>query len=284
MGLFFAALGTGVIVFECMLGLRKRYPASPLGRVRTWLSGARVAGAAGVPVDTDALRFPLGRRAGRGADVDVRRDSGERSVRGGAAELHSAADDGTGGARNDVRADPDGDPGAAREADGAGGIRHGGPGDGRRGGGGIRPRRRGEAVLRSGAEEERRGKGAGGSRRSAKRAPQIEMEEGCAARRCGRIMWRRSGRFWRTVRPRIAGDCLLRGRGWRPISRISARSCRWRRTTCCTIWKRSAKSGGNCWCSGACTCGCTAWLLVHVPVSFAFLVLTAAHAVLALRY
>src|SRR5215467_3276228 len=38
MGLFFAALGTGVIVFECLLGLRKRYPASPLGRVKTWVS------------------------------------------------------------------------------------------------------------------------------------------------------------------------------------------------------------------------------------------------------
>jgi hypothetical protein len=38
MGLFFAALGTGVIVFECLLGLRKKYPASPLGRVKTWLS------------------------------------------------------------------------------------------------------------------------------------------------------------------------------------------------------------------------------------------------------
>jgi hypothetical protein len=37
-GLFFAALGTGVIVFECILGLRKRYPASPLGRMRTWLT------------------------------------------------------------------------------------------------------------------------------------------------------------------------------------------------------------------------------------------------------
>lgn len=37
-GLFFAALGTGVIVFECLLGLRKRYPASPLGRVKTWVS------------------------------------------------------------------------------------------------------------------------------------------------------------------------------------------------------------------------------------------------------
>src|SRR5512132_3604592 len=36
-GLFFAALGTGAILFECLLGLRKRYPASPLGRVKTWL-------------------------------------------------------------------------------------------------------------------------------------------------------------------------------------------------------------------------------------------------------
>ena len=37
-GLVFASLGTGVIVFECLLGLRKRYPASPLGRVKTWLT------------------------------------------------------------------------------------------------------------------------------------------------------------------------------------------------------------------------------------------------------
>src|ERR1700674_4847251 len=38
MGLFFAAMGTGAIVFECLLSLRKKYPASPLGRVKTWLS------------------------------------------------------------------------------------------------------------------------------------------------------------------------------------------------------------------------------------------------------
>jgi hypothetical protein len=38
MGLFFASLGTGVIVFECLLSLRKKYPASPLGQVKTWLS------------------------------------------------------------------------------------------------------------------------------------------------------------------------------------------------------------------------------------------------------
>jgi hypothetical protein len=37
MGLFFASFGTGIIVFECLLGLRKRYPASRLGRVKTWL-------------------------------------------------------------------------------------------------------------------------------------------------------------------------------------------------------------------------------------------------------
>jgi hypothetical protein len=37
-GLFFASAGTGLIVFECLLGLRKKYPASPLGRVKTWLS------------------------------------------------------------------------------------------------------------------------------------------------------------------------------------------------------------------------------------------------------
>jgi hypothetical protein len=38
MGLFFASLGTGIIVFECLLSLRKRYPASPFGQVKTWLS------------------------------------------------------------------------------------------------------------------------------------------------------------------------------------------------------------------------------------------------------
>jgi hypothetical protein len=38
MGLLFASLGTGIIIFECLLGLRKKYPASPLGRVKTWLS------------------------------------------------------------------------------------------------------------------------------------------------------------------------------------------------------------------------------------------------------
>lgn len=36
-GLLFAFAGTGVIVFECLLSWRKKYPASPLGRVKTWL-------------------------------------------------------------------------------------------------------------------------------------------------------------------------------------------------------------------------------------------------------
>jgi hypothetical protein len=38
MGLLFATLGAGVIVFECLLSARKKYPASPLGRVKTWVS------------------------------------------------------------------------------------------------------------------------------------------------------------------------------------------------------------------------------------------------------
>jgi hypothetical protein len=37
MGLIFAFAGTAIIVFECLLGLRKKYPASPLGRLKTWL-------------------------------------------------------------------------------------------------------------------------------------------------------------------------------------------------------------------------------------------------------
>ncbi|MBI3693808.1 MAG: hypothetical protein HY238_03070 [Acidobacteria bacterium] len=36
-GLIFAFAGTAVIVFECLLSLRKKYPASPFGRVQTWL-------------------------------------------------------------------------------------------------------------------------------------------------------------------------------------------------------------------------------------------------------
>jgi hypothetical protein len=36
-GLLFGFAGTGVIVFECLLSVRKKYPASPLGRVSVWL-------------------------------------------------------------------------------------------------------------------------------------------------------------------------------------------------------------------------------------------------------
>ena len=38
-GLTFAFAGTAIIVFECLLSLRKKYPASPLGRLKTWLRG-----------------------------------------------------------------------------------------------------------------------------------------------------------------------------------------------------------------------------------------------------
>ena len=36
-GLIFAFGGTGIIVFECLLSLRKKFPAAPLGRASTWL-------------------------------------------------------------------------------------------------------------------------------------------------------------------------------------------------------------------------------------------------------
>ena len=36
-GLIFAFAGTGLIVFTCLLSWRKKYPASPMGRVSTWL-------------------------------------------------------------------------------------------------------------------------------------------------------------------------------------------------------------------------------------------------------
>jgi hypothetical protein len=38
-GLIFGSAGTGIFLFECLLGLRKKYPASPAGRVQTWLRG-----------------------------------------------------------------------------------------------------------------------------------------------------------------------------------------------------------------------------------------------------
>jgi len=36
-GLIFGSAATGIFVFECLLGLRKKYPASPFGRAQTWL-------------------------------------------------------------------------------------------------------------------------------------------------------------------------------------------------------------------------------------------------------
>src|SRR3982751_4480065 len=37
MGLVFGFAGSAVIVFECLLSARKKYPASPFGRVKTWM-------------------------------------------------------------------------------------------------------------------------------------------------------------------------------------------------------------------------------------------------------
>ncbi len=37
MGLVFGFAGTGIIIFECLLSLRKKYPASPVGRVSLWM-------------------------------------------------------------------------------------------------------------------------------------------------------------------------------------------------------------------------------------------------------
>jgi len=37
MGLVYGSVGTAIIIFECLLSLRKKYPASPLGQVKTWL-------------------------------------------------------------------------------------------------------------------------------------------------------------------------------------------------------------------------------------------------------
>lgn len=39
LGLSFGIAGTAVIIFECLLSLRKRFPASPFGRAKTWMKG-----------------------------------------------------------------------------------------------------------------------------------------------------------------------------------------------------------------------------------------------------
>ena len=36
-GLLFGTFGAGIVLFECILGLRKRFPASRMGRVKTWV-------------------------------------------------------------------------------------------------------------------------------------------------------------------------------------------------------------------------------------------------------
>jgi hypothetical protein len=36
-GIIFGSLAFAAMIFECLLGLRKKYPASPIGRLQTWL-------------------------------------------------------------------------------------------------------------------------------------------------------------------------------------------------------------------------------------------------------
>ena len=117
-----------------------------------------------------------------------------------------------------------------------------------------------------------------------KTSPQIEVDERCAEAL--------RAHYLQEIRPYLDGYAGRRHRAacsapasvWRRISVTCAPSCRWPPTTCCATWKRSARSAGSCWCSAACTCGCMAGCWCHVPLSFAFLVLTAVHAVLSLRY
>jgi hypothetical protein len=79
-GLFFAAMGTGVVVFECLLGLRKRIRRSPLGRVKTWLAAHVWLGLLS-SAGSGTFWISLGPRTGGCADVDLRGNSGQRDLR-----------------------------------------------------------------------------------------------------------------------------------------------------------------------------------------------------------
>ena len=265
MGLFFAALGTGIIVFECLLGLRKKYPASPLGRVKTWLSahvwlgllsfllilmhsGFRwghglaavlmwifavilVSGIFGV-----ALQNYIPRRMTELVPRETIYEQIPTVIRG----LRIEADERV----EFVTADLGIDGRASR----------------------IRARRRREAVLRPGAEEERRRKGAGRGREA----------QDVAADRNGGERARGAARALSAGNPAVpdglAGAALpapvRHAANWWPrTSTTCAPSCRWPRTTCCATWKRSARSAASCWCSAACTCGCTpgCWCTCRFP-------------------
>ena len=149
---------------------------------------------------------------------------------------------------------------------------------------GTGARRRREAVFRSGAEEERRRKGAGGRREAQERRRRSRWTR-TPARRCARITCRRSGRYLTdTPAALLPQAASARAQVSPPISVTCAPSCRWRRTTFCATWRRSAKSAASLLVQRRLHLWLHGWLLVHVPLSFAFLVLTAVHAVLSLRY
>ena len=61
-GLVYGFSGTAVFVFECLLSLRKKYPASPFGRVQTWLQAHIWLGLLGSLL----ILFHAGFRWGRG--------------------------------------------------------------------------------------------------------------------------------------------------------------------------------------------------------------------------
>ena len=81
MGLFFAAFGTGIVVFECLLGLRKRFPASRLGRVKTWVRAHVWLGLLSFLLILMHSGFKWGHGLAGAHDVDFCRDPRQRDLR-----------------------------------------------------------------------------------------------------------------------------------------------------------------------------------------------------------
>ena len=255
MGLFFAALGTGVIVFECLLSLRKRYPASPLGRVKTWVSAhvwlgllsfllilmhsgfhwgnglagvlmwlfavILVSGIFGV-----ALQNYIPRRMTELVPHETIYEQIPTVIRG----LRTEADERVEFVTADLGIEEE-DPEIVR----AGGVKQY-----------FDPAQKKSAAEKVQAVVEKR-----------KAAPQIEIEE--SARDALRAHYLQEIRPYLTDSPAPLSAAPARhaANRWPPISTTCAPSCRWPRTTCCAIWKRSPKSAASCWCSAACICGCT---------------------------
>ena len=120
--------------------------------------------------------LPMGTRAGRRADVAVRRDPGQRDLRRRAAELAAAPHDGAGRRtrRSSSRSRPSSAACASRPTSGWSSSP---PISGSTTRGRAGPRRRREAVLRSGAEEVRRREKVQAVVERRKTAPQIEVDE-----------------------------------------------------------------------------------------------------------